>query len=71
MDYGYAALNKLREDMLNVMFDAHLNSQILLKVKLQISSPLTLNEKKEVSSIITQYFTSAENADFDREKWRK
>ncbi|NBM86704.1 hypothetical protein GWI73_10765 [Proteus sp. G2661] len=28
MDYGYAELNKLREDMLNVMFEAHLTPDI-------------------------------------------
>lgn len=70
MDYGYAALNKLREDMLNVMFDAHLTPD-LAESKITDFLSSYPQRKKEVSSIITQYFTSAENADFDREKVAK
>ncbi len=70
MDYGYAALNKLREDMLNVMFDAHLTPD-LAESKITDFLASYPQRKKEVSSIITQYFTSAENADFDPEKVAK
>ncbi|KLU18151.1 hypothetical protein ABE79_13820, partial [Proteus mirabilis] len=48
MDYGYAALNKLREDMLNVMFDAHLTPD-LAESKITDFLSSYLNEKKEVS----------------------
>ncbi|MBI6406700.1 MULTISPECIES: methyl-accepting chemotaxis protein [Proteus] len=67
MDYGYAELNKLREDMLNVMFDAHLTPDI---AENKISDFLTSypKRKQEVIRIITEYFTATEEANFDPEK---
>lgn len=67
MDYGYAELNKLREDMLNVMFEAHLTPDIAEnKISDFISS--YLKRKQEVTRIITAYFTATEEANFDPEK---
>lgn len=67
MDYGYAELNKLREDMLNVMFDAHLTPDI---AENKISDFLSSypKRKQEVIRIITEYFTATEEANFDPEK---
>ncbi len=67
MDYGYAELNKLREDMLNVMFDAHLTPDI---AENKISDFLSSypKRKQEVIRIITVYFTATEEANFDPEK---
>lgn len=67
MDYGYAELNKLREDMLNVMFEAHLTPDI---AENKISDFLSSypKRKQEVIRIITAYFTATEEADFDPEK---
>ncbi|GLX64039.1 methyl-accepting chemotaxis protein [Proteus vulgaris] len=67
MDYGYAELNKLREDMLNVMFDAHLTPDI---AENKISDFLSSypKRKQEVIRIITAYFTATEEANFDPEK---
>ncbi|WP_100159725.1 methyl-accepting chemotaxis protein [Proteus columbae] len=67
MDYGYAELNKLREDMLNVMFEAHLTPDI---AENKISDFLSSypKRKQEVIRIITAYFTATEDADFDPEK---
>ncbi|ATM99213.1 methyl-accepting chemotaxis protein [Proteus terrae] len=67
MDYGYAELNKLREDMLNVMFEAHLTPDIAeSKISDFISS--YPKRKQEITRIITAYFTTTEEADFDPEK---
>ncbi|HEJ9629266.1 MULTISPECIES: methyl-accepting chemotaxis protein [Proteus] len=67
MDYGYAELNKLREDMLNVMFEAHLTPDIAEnKISDFISS--YPKRKQEVTRIITAYFTATEEANFDPEK---
>lgn len=67
MDYGYAELNKLREDMLNVMFEAHLTPDIAEnKISDFISS--YPKRKQEVIRIITAYFTATEEANFDPEK---
>ena len=67
MDYGYAELNKLREDMLNVMFEAHLTPDIAEnKISDFISS--YPKRKQEVTRIITTYFTATEEANFDPEK---
>lgn len=67
MDYGYAELNKLREDMLNVMFEAHLTPDIAEnKISDFISS--YSKRKQEVTRIITAYFTATEEANFDPEK---
>ncbi len=67
MDYGYAELNKLREDMLNVMFEAHLTPDIAeSKISDFISS--YPKRKQEIIRIITAYFTATEEADFDPEK---
>ncbi|WP_235410233.1 methyl-accepting chemotaxis protein, partial [Proteus terrae] len=67
MDYGYAELNKLREDMLNVMFEAHLTPDIAeSKISDFISS--YPKRKQEITRIITAYFTATEEADFDPEK---
>ncbi|HEK2898317.1 HAMP domain-containing protein [Proteus sp. GOKU] len=67
MDYGYAELNKLREDMLNVMFEAHLTPDIAEnKISDFISS--YPKRKQEVIRIITTYFTATEEANFDPEK---
>ncbi|WP_368911045.1 methyl-accepting chemotaxis protein [Proteus vulgaris] len=67
MDYGYAELNKLREDMLNIMFDAHLTPDI---AENKISDFLSSypKRKQEVIRIITAYFTATEEANFDPEK---
>lgn len=67
MDYGYAELNKLREDMLNVMFEAHLTPDI---AENKISDFLSSypKRKQEVIRIITAYFTATEEANFDPEK---
>ncbi|WP_193015803.1 methyl-accepting chemotaxis protein [Proteus sp. FME41] len=67
MDYGYAELNKLREDMLNVMFEAHLTPDI---AENRITDFLSTypQRKQEITRIITDYFTSAKNSDFDPEK---
>ena len=67
MDYGYAELNKLREDTLNVMFEAHLTPDIAeSKISDFISS--YPKRKQEITRIITAYFTTTEEADFDPEK---
>lgn len=67
MDYGYAELNKLREDMLNVMFEAHLTPDIAEnKISDFISS--YSKRKQEVTRIMTAYFTATEEANFDPEK---
>ncbi|WP_109850386.1 methyl-accepting chemotaxis protein [Proteus sp. CA142267] len=67
MDYGYAELNKLREDMLNVMFETHLTPDIAeSKISDFISS--YPKRKQEITRIITAYFTTTEEADFDPEK---
>lgn len=67
MDYGYAELNKLREDMLNIMFEAHLTPDI---AENKISDFLSTypKRKQEVTRIITAYFTATEDADFNPEK---
>lgn len=65
MDYGYAELNKLREDMLNVMFDAHLTPDIA-EDKITHFLSTYPQRKQEVTHIISAYFSSAQNANFDR-----
>lgn len=67
MDYGYAELNKLREDMLNVMFDAHLTPDIA-EDKITHFLSTYPQRKQEVTHIISAYFSSAQNANFDPEK---
>lgn len=67
MDYGYAELNKLREDMLNVMFDAHLTPDIAENTISDFLSSYP-KRKQEVTRIITAYFTATEEANFDPEK---
>ncbi|MCT8248933.1 methyl-accepting chemotaxis protein [Proteus faecis] len=67
MDYGYAELNKLREDMLNVMFEAHLTPDIAENKTSDFLSSYP-QRKQEVIRIITEYFTATEEADFDPEK---
>ncbi|MFU9003384.1 methyl-accepting chemotaxis protein [Proteus sp. TSJ240517] len=67
MDYGYAELNKLREDMLNVMFDAHLTPDIA-ENKISDFFSSYPKRKQEVIRIITEYFTATEEANFDPEK---
>ena len=70
MDYGYAELNKLREDMLNVMFDAHLTPDIA-EDKITHFLSTYPQRKQEVTHIISAYFSSAQNANFDPEKIEK
>lgn len=67
MDYGYAKLNKLREDMLNVLLDAQLTPDIAQE---KITSFISTypERKKEVSSIMADYFNVAQKVDYDPEK---
>ncbi|MCX2587749.1 HAMP domain-containing protein [Proteus penneri] len=67
MDYGYAELNKLREDMLNVMFEAHLTPDIAENKTSDFLSSYP-QRKQEVIRIITEYFTATEKANFAPEK---
>ncbi|EEG86557.1 hypothetical protein PROPEN_01550 [Proteus penneri ATCC 35198] len=70
MDYGYAELNKLREDMLNVMFEAHLTPDIAENKTSDFLSSYP-QRKQEVIRIITEYFTATEKANFAPEKNRE